>query len=299
MTIASMTGFAREAGERGDFAWIWEAKSVNGRSLDLRFRLPGGYETLEPALRPILAERIKRGNVTINLAIEDKLAASRLVVNEAALAQVIELAERLSGRLAASPPSIDGLLNLRGVLETAIPSPDPAEIAARGEALLASFANLATALAAMRKIEGRHLAATLGDHLAAIETLVATARAHAAAQLPAIQARLARQIGELLPGDLGLDRGLDPGRLAQEAALLATRADIREELDRLSGHIAAARDLVAMGGAQGRKLDFLCQEFHREANTLCAKAADIGLTAIGIELKSTIEQMREQIQNIE
>jgi uncharacterized protein (TIGR00255 family) len=295
VSIASMTGFARAEGAVGEFGWTWELKSVNGRNLDLRCRFPAGYEHLDAFVRAHCAEALKRGNLSINLTVDDAGSQGKLTVNRAALDQVLAIAAELGSKVSAEPPRLDGLLSLKGVLDVALPEIDEAETARRTESLQQGFAKALDGLAAMRRTEGAKLADLVLAHVAEIERLCKAAAATAGAQPLAIRQKLEKQFAELL-------QGLNPlseERLAQEAAMLAGKADVREELDRLAAHVSAARDLMKAGGAVGRKLDFLCQEFNREANTLCSKSADIGLTTIGIELKATIEQMREQIQNIE
>jgi uncharacterized protein (TIGR00255 family) len=295
LPIASMTGFARAEGATGEFHWTWELKSVNGRNLDIRCRLPAGYEQIDGFVRSRAAESLKRGNLSVNLTVNDAASQGRLTVNREALEQVLAAANELAAKTKAEPPRLDGLLGLKGVLELEVPQLDEAEAARRNEALQQSFSRAVTGLEEMRRAEGKRLADLVLAHLEEIERLRRAAAASAGAQPLAIRQKLEKQIAELLQGLTPLPEE----RLAQEAALLAGKADVREELDRLAAHVGAARDLLRAGGAIGRKLDFLCQEFNREANTLCSKSADIGLTGLGIELKAAIEQLREQIQNIE
>ena len=290
-----MTGFARAEGAIGEFGWTWELKSVNGRNLDVRCRFPAGYEHLDGFVRAKVAEALKRGNLAVTLTIDDAASQGRLAVNREALDQVLGIAAELGGKVAAEPPRLDGLLGLKGVLDLVLPEIDEAETARRTEALQQGFGKAIGGLSEMRRSEGARLAALILAHLQEIERLRTAAAASAGAQPLAIRQKLERQFAELLQGL----QPLNEDRLAQEAAVLAGKADVREELDRLAAHVAAARDLIAGGGAVGRKLDFLCQEFNREANTLCSKSADIGLTNTGIALKAAIEQLREQIQNIE
>ena len=290
-----MTGFARAEGAVGDFGWTWELKSVNGRNLDIRCRFPSGYENLDSFVRSRATETVKRGNLAVTLTVDDAASQGRLTVNRAALEQILGIAAEFGPKLSAEPPRIDGLLALKGVLDVALPEIDETEAAKRTEALQRGFGKAIDGLAEMRRVEGKRLAELVLAHLREIERLCKAATASAGAQPLAIRQKVEKQFAELLQGLTPLNEE----RLAQEAAVLAGKADVREELDRLAAHIAAARDLVGKGGAVGRKLDFLCQEFNREANTLCSKSADIGLTNIGIELKAAIEQLREQIQNIE
>jgi uncharacterized protein (TIGR00255 family) len=293
--IASMTGFAREAGEAAGIVYAWELRSVNGRGLEIRLRLPAGHDALEPGLRDIVTRAFKRGNVSASLTIRREAAAT-LALDEAALDQVLvralELARRIPG---AAPPRAEALLALPGVLRAAAAAPEEAETAALQQVLRQAFASGVTALAASRQQEGARLASIIGVLLSETEALCMAARAAALAQPAHHQSRLQTALAELL----GAVPPVSEDRLAQEIALLATKSDVREELDRLAAHIAAARALVAEGGAIGRRFDFLTQEFNREANTLCSKAATLDLTAAGLKLKAVIEQLREQIQNIE
>jgi len=293
--VASMTGFARAEGEAEGLAWGWELKSVNGKALDLRFRLPVGFDALELPLRALIGERLKRGSVSVTLAVARTAAGANLHVNRAVLEQVLALARELGREIEVAPPRIDGLLALRGVLESGEEMPDPATRERREALLLGGCRKALAALAVMRHAEGARLAAVLAERVQEITDLVAAAEASAATQPDAIRARLKALVESLRDAV----PSIPDERLAQEAALLVARGDIREELDRLTAHIAAARELLAEGGAIGRRLDFLCQEFNREANTLCSKSADVELTRIGLALKAGIEQLREQVQNIE
>ncbi len=290
-----MTGYARQESRHEEDSWTWEAKSVNGRSLEVRCRLPAGCDHLELPVRAAVAERMKRGNVSITLTLARRTSTARLAINEALLDQAILLMHGLEQRLDAAPPRLDGLLGIRGVLETVEDQPEADAFAARDAAMLVTFAQTLDRLVAGRTDEGVRLHRVLELRLDEIEAAVEAAATTAATQPAAIRDRLLAQINMLLEGA----NPIAPERLAQEVALLAAKADIREEIDRLHAHIAAARAMLAEGGAVGRRLDFLCQEFNREANTLCSKSGDIGLTRIGLELKSSIEQLREQIQNIE
>jgi len=290
MPIASMTGFARAEAVGEGRHWVWELRSVNGRGLDIRCRLPAGYDALDSVVRAAVAERCRRGNVSATLSeIRDQKAQLR--INRETLDQVLQLVAEL-GEVKVAPPRLDGLLALPGVVERQDGEDEPA----RHVALLTRQLNEALdGLKAMRLVEGERLAALATSHLQEIERLTEAARSVAASQPEAIAARLRQQLSELL----GQSPPPAPDRLAQEIALLASRADVREELDRLAAHVAAGRSLIAGGGAIGRKLDFLCQELNREANTLCSKSADVELTRIGLDLKVAIEQLREQVQNIE
>jgi uncharacterized protein (TIGR00255 family) len=298
MTLMSMTGFADLAGEADGVAWIWEARSVNGRGLDLRLRLPEGFEALEAPLRAAATAGLARGSVTVGLRFARGANAAVPRLNGPALEAAIgaagtaaEAAARLGLDLA--PMTAADLLAVRGVLEpeAAAPAENPAVVAA----LVAGIEPLIAALRRARQAEGGGLERLLAGQIDRIGTLARAARATA-------EARAARA-GELLrtrvEAVLGATAMVDEARLAQELALLAVKADVTEELDRLEGHVAAARQLVAGDGPVGRKLDFLTQEFNREANTLCAKAGSAELTALGLEIKVVIDQMREQVQNVE
>ncbi len=291
-----MTGFARAQGGDAELHWAWEAKSVNGRNLDIRCRMPTGFEALEPVARGAVAEHCKRGNVSIQLTVSRGQQPARVRINRDALDQLLALVGELQGRVDAAPPRLDGLLAVRGIVELAEDEEQTDEQReARQARMSETLGRVLTGLRDVRLGEGARLADLVRTHLATIERLCAGAAATAAAQPAGLQARLRAQLDLLL----GAGSGLFEERLAQEVALLVTKADVREELDRLAAHIDAARKLLAAGGAIGRKLDFLCQEFNREANTLCSKSADVELTGIGLELKAAIDQLREQVQNIE
>ncbi|MGO9787860.1 MAG: YicC/YloC family endoribonuclease [Stellaceae bacterium] len=294
MTVASMTGFARAEGHELGIGWVWELKSVNAKALDLRFRLPAGYEGLEVQLRAGLAETLKRGAVSASLVLTRHDNASPLRVNRAALDALMALVKQLSSEIDVAPPRLDGLLAVKGVLESGDVE-DDATRERRQAALLKGFAAALKDLAAMRLAEGKRLAQTLEARLAEITDLVVKAEKSAAAQPAAVKARLKKLLAQLLEAVPALPEE----RLAQEAALIVARDDVREELDRLTAHVAATRALIKEGGAIGRRLDFLCQELNREANTLGAKSGDLELTRIGLALKAAIEQLREQVQNVE
>ena len=292
--LASMTGFARTEGNAAGLAWAWELRSVNGRGLDLRLRLPPGWDSLEPALREAAGKRLKRGNVTANLAIKRE-NEPRLVADPVALEQALALALDLHARIPGSPvPRAEALLGLPGVLRPA--QDDEADGSAGAIAQVqAGFAEGLAALVTARQAEGSRLAATLAGLLREITALHGQAAAEAADQPAAQRAR----VMENLQGLLREAPSLPEERIAQEVALLAARSDVREELDRLASHIQAAHALLGEAANIGRRFDFLVQEFNREANTLCSKSASVALTATGLRLKATIEQLREQVQNIE
>lgn len=295
MTLASMTGFARASGVHGTLRWAWELKSVNSKGLDLRFRLPPGRDLLEPAIRAAISKVLSRGNITINLTVQREGAAPQVRVNEDVLAAVIATSRELAKRIEAQPPTLDGILSIKGVMEVVETEETEAEHEAANAALLKGFEAALKELVAMRGREGEIIGGVLSGRIAEIEKLAKAAEVSPARSLEAIRARLGEQVKELLAAS----SALDPERLHQEAALLAAKADVREELDRLNAHVDAARALLKNGGAVGRKLDFLAQEFNREANTLCSKSNDVSLTAIGLALKTAVDQFREQVQNIE
>ena len=295
MPLSSMTGFARAAGGAGGRSWVWELRSVNGKGLDLRMRLPPGFERLDLLARERCSRSIARGSIQASLTLDAVGGGQSLRINEAVLAEVLRAMERIGRQIAVQPPTLDGILSIRGVVDLAEAEPDESARAAVDEGMLATLDAALTDLVAMREREGAAIAAALSLRLDEIARLAAAADAAPARTPEAIRTRLSEQIAALLDAV----PALDPDRLHQEAVLLATRADIREELDRLAAHVEAARNLLAEGGPVGRRLDFLAQEFNREVNTLCAKANDRTLTAIGLEMKAVVDQLREQIQNVE
>ena len=295
MGVHSMTGFARAEGRDGTVDWIWEAKSVNGRGLDLRCRLATGLEALEPELRKAVTARFKRGNVSINLRLSRQTGTPKVRVNRELLDDLIALAGEYRGAEGIERPGLDGLLALRGVIEPVEEIEDGGDCSARDKAIAASMAELLDELSLARAAEGASLSEIVGAQLAAMESLSRRAGESAALRPEAAKARLEAQVAALLEAGAPLAEE----RLAQELAILAVKTDIREELDRLATHIAAANALLSEGGAIGRKLDFLAQELNREANTLCAKSNDAHLSDVGLELKAVIDQFREQVQNIE
>jgi uncharacterized protein (TIGR00255 family) len=293
--LASMTGYARAAGEFGGVGFACEIRSVNARGLDIRMRLAPGLDALESELRRRIAANVTRGALTVTLSLDADGSGAELVVNERALETALAAIARLSGRITAAPPSLDGILAIPGVLDRRETPRDAEAESALHAAILACADACLAELVAARQREGAELAAVLSRHIDEIATLADRAERHPARDRASIAARLSAQIAELG----AVAPALSEERLAQEALLLATKADIREELDRLAAHVTAARELIAKGGAVGRKLDFLSQEFNREANTLCAKSNSVELTAIGLDLKAVIDQLREQVQNIE
>ncbi|MEQ8740365.1 MAG: YicC/YloC family endoribonuclease [Hoeflea sp.] len=296
MPLNSMTGFARVEGTLGAARWHWELRSVNGKGLDARLRLPQGMDTLEPRLRTELARHLRRGNCQVTLTLDRTAETVPLRVNQQALRVVLEAIGELQREMEVMPPRPEGIPALKGVLENSEEAKEDEEgRAAFDDALVASFADAAAALAAARAQEGTKLEGVLRAQVDEIERLTGQAASSPGAMPQAVQNRLSEQLRELL----GTSPALSDERLAQEVALLATKADVREELDRLTAHVAQARELMDSTEPVGRRLDFLTQEFNREANTLCSKAADVSLTRIGLGLKAVIDQFREQIQNVE
>ncbi len=299
MPIASMTGFARSEGVSDGAAWAWELRSVNGRGLELRFRLPGGLDSLEPRLREAAGARLKRGNVTANLTIRRDEQA-RLAVDSAALDQALNLALALAARIpGAAAPRAEALLALPGVLRSAAAAETDEQLkvqaAALADAVSTGFAVALEQLVVARLAEGARLALILSGQIEEVSVLCGRAGTEAADQPAAQRARMLEAVQALIAAIPALPEE----RIAQEVAILAAKSDVREELDRLAAHLHAANALVAEGVNIGRRFDFLVQEFNREANTLCSKSASVALTATGLRLKATIEQLREQVQNIE
>jgi len=295
MVLSSMTGFARGQGVAGAYAWTWEIKSVNAKGLDLRPRVPPGWDAIEAQARARAAEKLSRGTVYANLTVDRKGVVSTVKVNEPILAAVLATLKNLDGKIDAAKPSLDGILSLKGVIDVSETDESEQERKSAETAIAAGFERALADLVATRRQEGATLGALLNARLADIGTLAARAEAAPGRKPEAIKARLAEQVAALI----GASDRFDSDRLYQEAILLATKADIREELDRLASHVTQAKKLLADGGPAGRRLDFLAQELNRESNTLTAKANDAELTNIGLELKSVVEQFREQVQNLE
>jgi uncharacterized protein (TIGR00255 family) len=295
MALSSMTGFARGHGVAGTYAWSWELKSVNSKGLDLKLRLPPGWDAIDATVRARASEVLSRGSVFANLTVSREGVAPVARINEPVLAAVLATLKGLSGKVDAAPPTLDGILSLKGVIDVSEAEESETERAAAESAVVAGFAQTLKGLAEMRRNEGDALGKILTGRLSESGELAARAEAAPGRKPEAIKARLAEKIAELLEDT----QRFDPDRLHQEALLLATKADIREELDRLTAHVAQGRKLLSAGGPVGRKLDFLAQELNRESNTLCSKANDLELTNIGLELKAVVEQFREQVQNLE
>ena len=290
-----MTGFARGQGVVGAYGWVWEIRSVNAKGLDLRLRLPPGWDAIEPALRARAAEALARGTLHATLTVEREGVAPVVRVNEAVLQAVISTLNTLADRIEAEPARLDGILAIKGVIEvTDAAESEDARTSAQAVVVKGFDAALAD-LTKMRRHEGEAIGRVLGARLEEITALVARAEASPGRKPEAVKARLAEQVATLLEAS----ERFDADRLHQEAILIASKADVREELDRLTAHVAQAGKMLRDGGAVGRRLDFLAQELNRETNTLCAKANDLELTNIGLELKSLVEQFREQVQNLE
>jgi uncharacterized protein (TIGR00255 family) len=294
MALSSMTGFARGHGASGPYAWAWEVKSVNGKGLDLRLRMPPGWDAIEVLVRTRAAETLTRGSVQANLTVERSGATPTVRVNTAVLDAVLAAIRQFGPKIEAAPPTLDGLLALKGVIEIGDTEANEDERRSAESAVVAGFAEVVNSLADMRR-EGAHLGRLLTTRLDEIAALIERAERAPGRQPDAIRARLAEQVATLL----AQSERFDADRLHQEAIMIATKADVREELDRLVAHVSQARRLIEERGPIGRRLDFLAQEFNREANTLCAKANDVELTNIGLELKAAVEQFREQVQNVE
>lgn len=295
MSVTSMTGFARVEGHTGANRWAWEIKTVNSKSLDVRFRLPPGLDAVETTARATLGTAFARGSCQIGLVLKRDAVAPVVRINQPVLDAIVVAMAEASHKIDAAAPRLDGLFAIKGVLEVEEQEEDEEGRSALQVALLEGFSRAVKECAQMRGNEGAVLARVLLGRVDEIEALTNEAEANPARQPAAVREKLATQVAVLLDAS----KSLDPDRLHQEAVLLAAKADIREELDRLHAHIAAARDLLGKGGAVGRRLDFLAQEFNREVNTLCSKANDVSLTATGLSLKAVVEQFREQVQNIE
>jgi len=293
MTISGMTGFGRAEGALGDWSWAVEARSVNGRNLEVRFRGPPGFDGLERVAREQAQSRFQRGQLTVGVQARRSEGTGAVRLNLEQLERYLTAGAPYVARGDVARPSLDGLLALKGVIEVEDAVEDAEARAGLEAAIAASVAQAMDALMMARRQEGAALEGVLSGFLDRIADLVAAAEAQAAEQPAAIRDRFARRMAELL-GD-----GASEERIVQEAAAQATRADVREELDRLAGHVAAGRQLLAADGGVGRRLDFLTQEFMREANTLCSKSASAALTATGLDLKAVIDQFREQVQNLE
>jgi len=295
MTLISMTGFARSDGTFGNVRWHWEIRSVNGKSMDVRCRLPHGYEQLEADLRKLFAKYIMRGNCQASLSLKEEQGSSELVINEGALFTVVEVSQKLVKEGKATIPSADGLLALKGVLDLSANAEDDESISARNAGILSSLELALQDLVTMRSHEGEQLSRVLSEQLNDIEKLMSAIRQQVKGTGDLMRERIARQVSQIIEAS----QSLDEDRLYQEAVILAAKADITEELDRLDAHIIAAKAYLTAGGPVGRKLEFLIQEFNRETNTLCSKSPTREITALGLDMKAAIDQIREQVMNIE
>jgi len=295
LTTQSMTGFARSSGQMGRYQWVWELRSVNGKGLDLRLRLPSGFEHFETPVKDLASRQLTRGNVQIGLSVSLTESKLSLVVNESALDAVIDLQKRLGEAVDQSPMSVDRLLNIRGIAEFREADDSEETIAERDQQIMQAFTDALGQLFEVRSSEGQKISAVLSGQIERIEQLTQQIECDPSRNASAILGKLETQIGQLM----NAAHTLDHDRLHAEAVLLATKADVREEIDRLYAHIEAARALLDQGGPCGRRLDFLAQEFNREANTICSKSNAVAVTSAGLELKTVIDQFREQLQNLE
>ena len=290
-----MTGFARTDGRDDALEWSWEVRSVNGRGLDIRCRVPPGMERLDPKVRAAVSSRLRRGSVTVALRLAQAPGAGAVRVNRTLLDELIAVAAEYRDAAGVAKPRLDGLLALRGVIEPAERARDEARYERQEAAMLRGLDDALAVLVRERRAEGAALAAVLADRIAEIESLTRQAEERAAQRLAPMGERLRAQVAALL----GAGAPLPEDRLAAELAVLAVKADVTEEIERLTAHCAAAARHLKEDGAIGRKLDFLAQEFNREANTLCAKASDTALTDVGLAIKSAVDRFREQVQNVE
>ena len=279
----------------GEARWVWEIRSVNGKGLDFRLRLPPGLEMVENDCRKLVGNAFSRGNLQASLQYDKRNSTALPVVNEAALAAILMHVERLRAELGSLPPAAETVLSMKGVLEIAETGESEEAIALRNQTLLDGLADALNGLKSMREAEGRAVATVLLGHVGEIERLVQAVEADPSRQPAMIRERLSQQLAQILDSD----NRLDPQRLHQEAAILATKADLREEIDGLKAHVEAASLLLKSPGPSGRKLDFLAQEFNRECNTICSKSNAASVTALGLEMKVVIDQFREQVQNLE
>ncbi|MDG1707207.1 MAG: YicC family protein [Emcibacteraceae bacterium] len=295
MTLSSMTGFGRAQGHFGNYNWVWEIRSVNGKGLDVRMRIPPGLDALDQFIKTTVKKSITRGSVNVSLQLSTEGNETDVIVNEDALDKLISVAKSAADKHGLPMPSLDSLLSIRDVVEIGNKEDDEDEIKARDQALKQSFEEAVKALKTSRDTEGEATRTMLSDIIDEVENLLNQAEEIAVTQPAALKVKFEEKLSNLFDNK----QGLDQDRMAQEVVLLATKADIKEETDRLHAHITSARNLLDEKGIVGRKFDFLTQEFNREANTLCSKSSDIGLTNIGLSLKTSIDQIREQVQNIE
>ncbi len=290
-----MTGFALSSGQSDNLSWEWQARSVNGRSLDVRVRVPVGFESVERVVREEITKKFSRGNISLSLTLNRSSVSPVYSINNTLLEQIFNIQKSLKGRISSEPLSLDLLLSIRGMLEVTDSNDDYKTASLNETELIKCAIEVITALSATRYEEGKQLRVILENHIKKIEELVDLAYSSAALQPDTHRDRLRK----LLAGVLDAENSITEERLLQETALLIIKSDVREELDRLRAHINAANVLLIEGGAVGRRFDFLCQEFNRESNTVCSKSSEIELTKIGLELKAAVEQLREQVQNVE
>ncbi|WP_321391348.1 YicC/YloC family endoribonuclease [Emcibacter sp.] len=295
MTLSSMTGFARTQGQWENYSWVWEIRSVNGRGLDIRCRIPSGFEAMDQTVRGHLKKHIARGSLNVNLQMHRESEEVQVKVNQVALDQLVAIVVETSSNNHLPQPDISNLMSVRDLVQIIEGEEDENFRKARDKAIEESFLEAIAALKENRLSEGAATSEMLQKIIIDIEASVAEATKVAAGQPNLIRDRFMDKVNALLDDN----KGLDPDRIAQEVTILATKADVKEEMDRLVAHIDAARKLLVEKEPVGRKLDFLSQEFNREANTLCSKSSDIALTQIGLSLKASIDQLKEQVQNIE
>lgn len=295
MTLQSMTGFARTQGQFEETSWVWELRSVNGKGLDLRLRIPSGFEALEVKSRKLLTTYFTRGNVQISLSVTQSSSASLPYINQEAVSTLLEAAKELQQRVGGDLPSAAELMAMRGVVELQEKQFNDEEKDTLHLAILESLKEAAEALLSMRQGEGRAIAEVLRQQVEKIEQLHRQIEANDARSPEAIKQQLQTQIDKIVENNAEFD----DQRLYQEVAILAAKADLQEELDRLVVHVKAAQDLLRSDGPVGRRLDFLAQEFNRECNTICSKSNSAEVTSIGLDMKLIIDQFREQLQNME
>ena len=295
MALQSMTGFARQEGQDGSTSWVWEIRSVNGKGLDLRLRVPSGYEVLEAPAREILGKCFSRGNMQINLQVSEGASEFLPKVNEQAVTSLIEAAKELQAVVGGELPGPAELMAMRGVVELIENQPDSKVITKRNSAILNGLEETAKSLQKTRQQEGMSLSKILSEQINGIKSKCELIESNEARSPEAIRLQLSQQVETLLENS----GNFDTQRLHQEAALLAAKADLQEELDRLKVHLESAAELLSSKGPVGRKLDFLAQEFNRECNTICSKSNSAEVTSLGLDMKLIIDQFREQLQNME
>ncbi len=295
MTLSSMTGFGRAEGHFENYSWVWEIRSVNGKALDIRMRIPPGLDAIDQYVKSVLKKSISRGNINVSLQLQKDTTESAVNINQSALDKLVEVAKKAAKKHDLPMPAIDRILSIRDVVQITDMEEEEQTLEARNKALEQSFEEAVAALTQSRDVEGAATFKMLSNIIDDIERLLENGEEIAAAQPELIKKKFEDKVKELI----GSNSGLDEERLSQEIVILATKADVKEETERLRAHIAAARLLISEKGPVGRKMDFLIQEFNRETNTLCSKSSDITLTNIGLSLKSAVDQLREQVQNVE